>query len=51
MPTSSLERAVVPWHRMTRQVVESPFPGVFKKHVEVALRDIVDNIGDVLGLD
>lgn len=29
------------WPRLPRAVAESPFLGVFKKHVDVALRDVV----------
>jgi len=28
------------WHRLTREVVESPFVEVFKKNVNVALRGV-----------
>ena len=29
------------WHRLPREVVESPSLELFKKHVDVALRDVV----------
>jgi len=38
-------RAVRQWHRLPREVVESPSPEVFKKHVDVALRDTVGMVG------
>jgi len=33
-----LERAVLQWHRLPKEVVESPSLEVFRNHVDVALR-------------
>jgi len=41
------------WHRLPREVVESPSLELFKKHVDVALRDVVSGHsedGIVIGL-
>ena len=35
------ERAVLQWHRLPREVVESLSLELFKNHVDVALRDVV----------
>ena len=47
-------RVVRQWHRLSREVVESPFLEVIKKCVDAALRDVVvGNTGGrwMVGLD
>ena len=39
------ERAVLQWHRLHREVVESPSLEVFQSRVDVALRDVVSGHG------
>ena len=41
----SSERAVLQWHRLPREVVQSPFLEVFQSRVDVALRDVVSGHG------
>lgn len=36
------ERVVRPWNGQSREVVNSPSPGIFKRHVNVALRGMVN---------
>ena len=41
----SLKRVVLQWHRLPREMVESPFLEMFKNHGDVALRDMVSGHG------
>ena len=48
------ERMVMHWHRLPKEVVESLALEVFKKHVGVALRNMVSGHGGdelIIGLD
>ena len=40
------KRAVRQWHRLPREVVQSPSMEVFKNRVDVALRDVVSEHRD-----
>ena len=47
------EGMVLQWHRLPREVVQSPSLGVFQSPVDVALRDVVSGdggVGVVVGL-
>ena len=39
------EKEVMHWHRLPREVVQSPSPKVLKNCVDVALRDVVSGHG------
>ena len=41
------ERAVLQWHRLPREVVQSPSLEVLKNHVDVALRNMIREHGGV----
>jgi len=43
--SNSAERAVMQWHRLPREVVQSLSLGVFKKREDVALRGVVSGHG------
>ena len=46
------ERVAMHWHRLHREVVESPSLEMFKKLVVMALRDVVSGHGEVgLGMN
>ena len=45
-----LLRMVGRWHRLPREVVESPFLGVFQSHGDVTLRDMVSGIWGWVGV-
>ena len=40
------ERVVLQWHRLHREVVQSPSLEVFQSRVDVALRDVVSGHGE-----
>jgi len=44
------ERLTEHWNRLPREVVESPSQEIFKRHVDMALRDLVQCVLAVLGL-
>ena len=45
MRSPCLERAVMQWHRLPREVVQSLSLEVFKNCVDVAMRDVVSRHG------